>query len=169
MDFEITPDERALRADFADAPFQSQLGRLWGTPRICWPYVFLWIKSRSIAGSSIERYWVRLDCTKYPEWAPTGTFWDMDADCQLANERRPWGTGEVALVFRTDWPDDKNGGHGSAFYTPTDRVALNTHSDWPGKYPATEWAPEKGICHYLNEIARLLDSAEYTGPRGSAA
>lgn len=96
-----------------------------------------------------------------------GTFWDMEADEPLATDRRPWGEGEVGLVFRMDWPEPKYGGHGAAFYSPVDWVALETHTDWATNHPVTAWSPNKGITHYLYEISRLLHSTEYTGPRGA--
>lgn len=89
----------------------------------------------------------------------------MDADKQLDRSRRPWGVGEVALVFRMDWPSEPEyGGHGAALYSPMDRVGLKTHQNWATECPNTAWSDDKGIYHYLNEVSRLLNSAEYTGP-----
>ena len=165
MAFDISPDERALREEFVAAPFLSQVGVRWGSPRIDWPHDYLWVRCRSIEGCPVERYWMRLNCSQFPGSAPTGTFWDMDADKQLERARRPWGTGEVALVFRMDWPTEAEyEGPGSALYSPIDRVGLKTHSNWAAECPNTAWSDEKGIVHYLNEVHRLLDSAEYTGP-----
>ena len=165
----MTPDERSLREETSEPTFQAQVGRLWGQPLFAWPYIYIWVRSRPIQDCAIDRYWLRVECTNFPERAPTGTFWDMSKDSRLENEDRPWGTGEVALVFRTDWPGDENGGHGAALYTPLDHIALSTHTDWPQKHPTTAWNNKRKFSDFLNEIARLLDSSEYTGPRGSSA
>lgn len=163
----MTPDERALRAELSAPPFASQVDVLWGHPLLRWPFMFIRLTAREIQGSPITGYWVRINCAGFPAPGPTGTFWDMDLDMRLSADRRPWGEGEVALVFRMDWPDEKYGGHGAAFYTPADRVALDTHQGWDTQFPAAAWTPDKGIAHYLHEISRLLHSTEYTGPRGS--
>jgi hypothetical protein len=115
---------------------------------------------------------MRIDCSGYPKDAPTGTFWDVERDARLDDASRPWGTqgSEVELAFRIDWPDQAHGGPGSALYLLCDRVGLQTHGDWrAAKYPGSVWTPEKGIVHYLDEVTRLLDSPEYTGPRSSGA
>jgi len=167
MGNELTPDERALRADLEAAPFQSQEGQRWGNPTIHWPYLYLWVKARFIP-EKVDRYWLRLNCAGYPKHAPTGTFWNMERDVQLENALRPWGVGEVELVFRINWPNPPYGDPGSALYMLCDRIGLESHdSDWTeAKYPGTIWTPEKGIIYYLDEVTRLLDSQEYTGPRG---
>ncbi|BDI34121.1 hypothetical protein CCAX7_61720 [Capsulimonas corticalis] len=162
----MTPDERALTADLARPPFQSQIDRRWGGAKIAWPYLYLWIRARHTP-SEIEHYWMRIDCSGYPQKAPTGTFWDMEHDVQLDNARRPWGVGEVAHIFRTDWPGPDRGSQGSALYSPVDRVAIETHGDWPTTHAATLWKPTREIVYYLDEVARHLDSPEYTGPRGT--
>ena len=162
----MTPDERALRADIDAAPIQSKIGRRWGEPKVVWPFLYIWVRARPTE-SKVDGYWIRLDCSGYPQEAPTGTFWDMEREIQLDVARRPWGTGEVALAFRIDWPDAAHGGFGSALYMLCDRVGLVTHADWiKEKYPGTIWTPDKGVVYYLDEVTRLLDSTEYTGPRG---
>lgn len=167
MSNEMSPDERTLRADIEAPAFQSQIGLRWSEPKIKWPYLYLWVKARPTP-SGVERYWLRLNCEGYPQQAPTGTFWNIDADTQLQNELRPWGEGEVALAFRTNWPGAPH--EGSALYMLCDRIGIQTHGDWNSeKYPGSIWKPEKGVIYYLDEVTRLLDSEEYTGPRGSAA
>lgn len=158
----MKPDERTLRDDLEAVPFQSQIGLRWGEPKIDWPYVYIWLKARATP-SGIEGYWLRIDCTGYPQRAPTATFWDMENNAQLENKKRPWGKEEVALAFRTDWEN------GKAFYLPCDRVALESHGDWPQKHPGRIWKSEKGVIFYLDEISRLLDSEDYTGPLGASA
>lgn len=164
----MEPDERTLRADVESGRFQCQIDEKWGDPRIDWPYLYLWVKARPTE-SGIERYWLRVNCIGYPLRAPTGTFWDMDSNAQLSDDKRPWGIEEVKLAFRPDWPDEAHGGKGSAFYMFYDGVAISTHVDWPRTNPGRLWSQDKTIVDYLNEITRLLDSSDYTGPRGAQA
>jgi hypothetical protein len=164
-----TPDEVALRSDLNSVAFESQVGLRWGEPRIEWPYLYLWVAARKTS-SGPDHYWLRVDCSGYPQKAPTGTFWDIDRDLQLSNDQRPGGAGEVALAFRIDWPGPEQTDKGSAFYILCDRIAISTHPDWTEqKYPKSIWTPKKDIGHYLDEITRLLDSEEYTGLRGPQA
>lgn len=160
----MKPDERTLRADLNSVPFQSQINLRWGEPKVDWPFVYVWVKARPTE-SGVDHYWLRLDCSDYPQRAPTATFWDMEVNLKLEDAKRPWGIGEVGLAFRTDWPGDPPGS-GGAFYLPCDRIALEGHADWPEKHSRRIWKPEKGVIYYLDEVTRLLDSQEYTGPRG---
>lgn len=167
MSAAMNPSERALRDDCSAVPFECQIGLKWGEPRIEWPYLYVWMHARPTQ-SGVTGYWFRLDCSGYPQQAPTGTFWDMERNAQLDNASRPWGRGEVELTFRIDWPGTPYQ-PGSALYLACDRIALATHSDWtPQTYPATYWTPDKGVLFYLEEVSRHLHSPEYTGPRGTA-
>lgn len=165
MNAELRPDERALRTELSSVRYTREVGCRWGIACMDGTKLTLPVFAKQIEGSP-DRYVLRIDCENYPAKAPTATFWDVTTDAQLSNALRPWGSGKVALVFRTDWPD---GAHGSAFYHPCDRKALDTHADWPNTCPKSCWSPDKGLTHYLNEIYALLHSEIYTGVRGTAA
>jgi hypothetical protein len=158
----MKPDERTLREDLDRAQFQSQVGLRWEESEIQWPYVYIWVKARPTP-SGVTGYWLRFDCTGYPQRAPTATFWDKTRNAKLEDASRPWGQGEVVLAFRTDWEQ------GNALYLPCDRVALESHPEWVQQFPGRIWKPEKGVIYYLDEITRLLDSEDYTGPHSAAA
>lgn len=166
MNIELAPDERALRSELASDRFVREIGFRWGIPCLDGVVVIIPVFARGVAGSP-DKYFVRIDCQNYPAKAPTATFWSVEQNAQLANELRPWGTGQVALVFRTDWAHECP--PGGAFYHPCDRRALDSHADWPNTCPRACWSPDKGLTHFLNEIYRLLNSESYTGVRGAAA
>ena len=160
MSEEMLPDERALRAELCSARFVREIDFRWGDPTVTGSTAVVAIRARDIDGQPRE-YHVKFDCAGYPQKAPTATFWDIQTNSQLTQDKRPWGTGHLNLVFRFDWEA------GSAFYHPCDRKALDTHSDWPTKCPSACWTPDKGLTHYVNEIYTLLNSELYQGTFGS--
>ena len=158
------PDKRALLADFEEAPFRIgvEKGR-WdlADPGLlpegfAWPMVVFWIAAAPREGAP-DRFYIRLDCEGYPTQPPTGTFWDPETKQSLAVANRPKGKERVGLVFRTDWQGDR------AFYHPYDRVAAQSHPDWPAQYPHQVWTREHSIVDLLSELHALLNCADYTG------
>jgi hypothetical protein len=157
------PDERKLQFDLHGGPFvEGELCGWWKHVQhgaLAWPNVLFWISAAPRRGAP-SHYYIRLDCHGYPNDPPTGTFWDLETESDLALGKRPWGVGLVARVFRTDW---KNG---CAFYHPYDRTASrNGHSEWRALHPYWIWDNSHTVVDLLCVIYELLNSAEYTGVR----
>jgi hypothetical protein len=158
------PDKRALEADLEDAPFRIGVANgQWGLadPKLLpegltWPDVVFWVIAAPRDNAS-ERYYVRLDCSGYPNQAATGTFWDPETKESLAFAKRPKGTGRVGLVFRIDWQG------GRAFYHPYDRLAASHHPNWAQEHPHCVWTSDRSIVDLLSVIHELLNCNEYTG------
>ena len=89
----------------------------------------------------------------------TGTFWDPASNSTLEFAKRPKGKPEsrVARVFMTDWES------GRAFYHPYDRVAAQSHGNWPAEQPHLVWTANHTIVDYLTEFHALLNSGDYIG------
>jgi hypothetical protein len=160
------PDQRTFEADLEDGPFRIGVAKAhWGLADpstipedMAWPQVILWIAAIP-RKEAPNRFCVRLNLDKYPSVPPTGTFWDPSTKDFLGVAKRPKGTGQVGVVFRTDWEG------GRAFYHPFDRVAAQSHaSEWPKKYPHLLWDPTRHtIVDFLSMLHGYLQSAEYTG------
>jgi hypothetical protein len=159
------PDERALYADLQSVEFLIGVSKgQWGLAALPnsnvglpWPHSLVWIAATPRACAP-DRFFFRLDCLGYPTVPPTGTVWDLVANEQLSAAGRPKGTGQVEMMFRTDWEG------GRAFYHPYDRVAAQSHPDWPGKYPHLLWNPSTHtIVLLLSELYALLHSPNYRG------
>lgn len=159
-------DQRLFEADIASAAFRIGAEKcLWGLaeaealpPSVAWPMVYLWMAAASRI-SAPNRYYVALNAENYRSQPPTGTFWDPIGKLTLANELRPKGRAgsRFAKVFRTDWED------GRAFYHPYDRVAAQSHPNWPAEQPHLVWTADHTIVHYLEEFQSLLMSSDYVG------
>ena len=154
------PDERALRADLAAGAFQLGLHEnRWKMGNVIWPNIDIAI-SAAERDSAPSEYWLRFDCSGYPNAAPTARPWDADINQPLAANRWPGGASRVPAVFRPDWKD------GTCLYLPCDRIAREGHDNWPNEYPSLQWSPAKGIVLYLDEVYALLNSSDYKGMRG---
>lgn len=161
----LPPDQRTLQADLADAPFLIGVEKgQWGLAELpphpgglAWPHLLLWVAAGPRPNAP-DRFHVRLDCQGYPTVPPTGTLWDPAENQQLPPAPRPKGTGQVAMMFRTDWEN------GRAFYHPYDRVAAQGHGDWSQKYPHLVWNPATHtLVDLLSEIHALLHTPDYHG------
>jgi hypothetical protein len=159
------PDQRAFEADLEDGPFQIGVAKgRWGLAGssalpdgLVWPHVILWVAAAPRKGSP-DRFYIRSNFDKYPSVPPTGTFWDPSTKGILVVAKRPKGIGQVGVVFRTDWEG------GRAFYHPFDRVAAQSHADWPKNYPHLIWDPSRHtLIDFLAMIHEYLHAAEYTG------
>ncbi len=158
------PDQRAFEADIEGGAYQIGMANgQWGRAEpalvpasLAWPLVIFWVAAAPRPNAP-DRFYVKLDCAHYPSQAQTGNFWDPMTAGMLAGEKRPKGTGQVAMVFRTDWEG------GKAFYHPYDRVAAASHGDWAARYPRRIWSNKHTIVDLLSELHDLLHSHEYTG------
>jgi hypothetical protein len=161
----VEPSERKLRADLETVRFQQGVSRdAWNVVAlecgVSWPFVVFWIGAAPREGAP-DRFYVRLDLTAYPKDPPTGTFWDVAVKAVLEAPRRPFGSGQTERVFRVDWQS------GQAFYHPYDRVAANSHADWPQRYPHWVWSDRHTVTDLLEVLWDLLNSAQYEGLRGA--
>lgn len=147
----MAPDEQALRADLMSARFLSGEDRnRWQLKQLMWPFLFV-----SVIARDGREYTLRLECTGFPNSAPTGTFWDLTANSRLSFDKWPHGGERIQLAFKPDW---KNG---DALYIPCDRESLVGHDGWISQYPQLIWKPAKGITHYLEVVHELLQSRDY--------
>lgn len=161
------PDKRLFEADLASAESRNgMVNGWWGVPdratspaaTLTWPRTVLWIAAARRENAP-ERYYVSLDMTGYRAAAPTGTFFDPATGSMLELAKRPKGRPDsrFARVFRIDWEG------GRAFYHPYDRVAANSHADWPSAQPHLVWNANHTIVDYLAEFHALLNSGDYLG------
>jgi hypothetical protein len=159
-----SPDQIKFYEDVASGPFRIGVADgNWDLaepsvlpPELKWPRVVFWISALP-RDKSPEKFYLCLDCQNYPIEAPTGTFWDQETKTVLDIRKRPKGKNRVAMVFRTDWEE------GRAFYHPYDRVAANSHADWPRAYPHLIWDRNHTIVDLLSELHPLLHSSDYLG------
>lgn len=121
-----------------------------------WPIVLIWVKAKEKANSS-EKYFFQFKLDGYPHKAPEICIWDIENNCQLDTASRPRGTGKVEMAFRVNW------GEGKHLYAPYERHALETHSDWPLKYPSMYWKPKDTIVKILEDLYSILNSEDYHG------
>ena len=69
----MAPDEKALHADLAKAPFRVGVadGR-WRLIDIAWPHVFI-----AVTAKDGREYVLRFNCAGFPATPPTAGLWDM--------------------------------------------------------------------------------------------
>jgi hypothetical protein len=161
------PDKRLFEVDIVSAEFRNgAVNGWWGVAdgdtlpaaAVTWPRTVLWIAAAP-RDNAPDRYYVSLDVAGYKSVAPTGTFCDLATGSTLEVAKRPKGRpgSRFARVFRTDWEG------GRAFYHPYDRVAANSHQDWPSTQPHLVWSANHTIVDYLAEFHALLNSGDYLG------
>jgi hypothetical protein len=151
------PVDLAIRRDLGCARLlaASDDGR-FGTTTYDFPIVVAWM------AIDAGRLVIRLDCAGYPSQAPAGCLWDPASGLPLATEHWPIG-GRAESVFRKDW-SPSNGG---APYLACDRVAINTHPDWPSTLIGRIWNSSRTIYDYLEQVSAALLGAhlpEETAP-----
>ena len=95
------------------------------------------------------RLTLHVDCTDFPQQAPTAYPIDPVTGAILAPGSRPTH-GRCAMTFRSDWEG------GRALYLPVDRVALNGHPNWRQEHPHEVWDPARGIVQFLRLVRRDL-------------
>jgi hypothetical protein len=163
----LPPDQRLFEEDLQSVPYRigAAKGR-WGPADATtlpdgavWPRAFFWMVAAPRERAP-DRYYVALDASGYRSVPPTGTFWDPERKARLELARRPKGrTGSrFAMVFRTDWGESHR-----AFYHPYDRVAAQSHPQWPNEQPHLVWTSSHTIVDYLEEFQSLLIAGDYLG------
>ena len=153
------PAQRAFEEDVAGAAFQrgAALGK-WRIAEAGWPNPIIAIAAAERENSPGE-YFFRFDLNGYPTRAPTSQIWDLEHGTALDAAKRPAGSHNVTIAFRTNWQP--------ALYIPCDRVALESHADWATKPGA--WKQGHDITNYLNYVYALLNSPGYTGTHSAQA
>jgi hypothetical protein len=120
----------------------------WRFVQLEWPQLFVEVSAREGCGVVLK-----LECSGYPQQAPTAMPWDLGTGAMLSTSLWPRG-GRVSNVFRPDW---KNG---TALYLPCDRQSIDGHPNWLTEYPSLIWKPDRGIVQYIETIHDLLQSHE---------
>lgn len=161
----MAPDEVSLRSDLQGSGFLvGEVERRWrllDPPGITFPNLMIDVGAAKRKDGA-TRFCLRFDCTGYPSAAPTAMLWDVESKSQLALDRYPKGGGDVAKVFRTDWPGAPEK-PGSALYHPMDRRPLADHTDWPQAYRGQAWNSRRTIVDYVEMVYGLLNSPNYRG------
>ena len=165
------PDQCLFEEDLLSVEFRIGVSKgQWGLPdadvlpnQPDWPKMVLWIAAATRANSP-DRFYLLLDLAGYRSVPPTGTFWDPSTKCMLDFSKRPKGRPDsrFAKIFRMDWPGSPQE-HGSAFYHPYDRVAIQGHAEWPKQQPHFVWTSDRTIVDYLEEFHALLNLEDYIG------
>lgn len=154
----MAPDERALRCHLRGGRFQAgvEAGR-WKLISLAWPFAIFGVSAAPREGAPSE-FAIRFELNGYPNTAPTGGVWDVEAGTTLAAAQRPKGA-RVELVFR--W---EGGGCGpTAMYAPWDRVGLQSHANWAQEAPRLAWHAQREITFVLENIHELLNADDYLG------
>lgn len=156
----MSPDEKALRADLARAPFRvGAAEKRWALVAISWPHVLI-----SVCARDGRAFVLRFDCGGYPAIPPTSGLWDCRRNAILATSAWPRSKGgRLGAVFRPDWKG------GSALYLPCDRESIPGHDNWRNEMPSKIWKPSIGLVQYLELVHELLNSADYQTPLSAAA
>lgn len=160
-----SPDQRLFEEDVASAEFQIGADkRFWGMAphdsqlgKMVWPKVVFWIAAPPRANAP-DRFHIRLDLTGYRTASPTGSFWNPVTDAPLDTAHWPKGKSDsrLAKVFRVGW-------NNAVFYHPYDRVAAQSHPQWPVEQPHLIWTAHNTIIDYLAEFHSLLNGEDYIG------
>lgn len=155
----MTPDERALRADVAKAPFRlGVVEKRWVLLSIAWPHVHIAVTARDG-----RAFTLRFNCSGFPG-APTAGLWDIARNAMPQDPDWPRsGGGRMGAVFRRDWKG------GTALYLPCDREAIAGHENWRTEMPSKIWRPSAGITQYLELVYELLNSNDYQPSARAAA
>lgn len=157
------PDEACFRRDLKLSAFligeTERRWRLVSPPGIQFPHAVFAVSAATRA-SGPDEFHFRVTVDGYPSRAPTTRLWDIETNSPLAIPRYPKGRGNVAKVFRTNWPSEAPG---SCLYHPMDRRPLSDHPDWPKIYANETWNPRRTIIDLLEVIYDLLNSTSYSG------
>ena len=154
-------DEQVLRAHLEAGPFQSGVDRgRWRLLSLKWPYALIAIQAADRVGGPAE-YALRFECTNYPQTAPTARPWDAERNSPLPLARWPNGKSRVPLAFNPGWKD------GQCLYLPCDRLSIEGHDAWRTQHPSMIWSPTSDITQYLRIVHDLLNSSDYSCPRGT--
>ncbi len=163
----LGPDQRLFDADLLSAEFRCGVVKdRWGEAGAdvipegaAWPRKFFWLAAAPRENAP-ERFYVALDAAGYRLNSPTGTFWDPANKTLLDFGKFPKGkpNSRFSMVFRTNWGESRR-----AFYHPYDRVAAQSHGQWPREQPHLVWTNDHTIVDYLEEFQSLLNCGDYLG------
>lgn len=154
----VAPDERVLRAHLDSGRFLAGVeAGWWWLVSVEWPIAIVMVSAAPRTGAPGE-FAIRFELNGYPNTAPTGCIWDVEANTPLAPLLRPKGA-DVGLIFRTDgWVGGPN-----AMYAPWDRLALQTHANWLREAPHLAWHPRRDLIFILDNLHRLFHEDAYLG------
>lgn len=154
-------DERTFCAHLERGPFQSGVDRgRWRLVSINWPYTIIAITATPKSNGPGE-YGFRFELGNYPATTPTAQPWDLARNAPLEHSRWPGGRGRIPLAFNPGWKG------GQCLYLPCDRQSIEGHDGWRSLHSEMIWSPSGDITQYLRIVYDLLNSEDYTGPRGS--
>jgi hypothetical protein len=155
------PDEQTFRAHINDGPFIAGVDRgRWRLVSIDWPFAIIGVTAATGQNWPSE-YVFRFECSNYPQAAVTAQPWDLDQNLPLAFGKWPGGKSRIPAVFRPDWKE------GKCLYLPCDRISIEGHEPWRTQHPHLIWKSTSDITLYLEELYDLLNSSDYSGPRGT--
>lgn len=155
------PDELTFRQHLVRGAFQDGLDRgRWRLVSVEWPVAIITVTPATREGGPDECF-LRFDLTNYPASSPTAVPWNVETNTKLEFRSWPSGGQRVNAAFNPGWQS------GVAIYIPCDRLAIAGHDQWPVLYPDMIWKPTSDITHYLRIVYELLNSKDYSGPRGS--
>jgi len=156
----LTLSEECFLEHVAAPAFQAGVvaGRwgLVGNCRVDWPNVLIWIAAPPRSNGP-DRWVLCFNLQDYPEKGPTAVPWDCATNAKLDPAKWPKGSGDVAMVFRTNW------NNAVALYAPWDRAGMDTHSNWKAEFPGFAWKPTSTVVQYLHLTHELLSTNEYVG------
>lgn len=161
MDAVVSPSLRVFEEHRARPDFRlGEAEARWKHVATAWPWIIIEVRAaeRRNAPSS---YAFRFELSGYAASPATAQPWDTRAKAPLAFNAWPNGKAIIPSIFRTDWKG------GSCLYWPVDRLSIEGHDHWRHQHPSRLWQPRRGIICYLEQLHDLLNSSDYTGPRGS--
>jgi hypothetical protein len=127
---------------------------------LAWPHATIAISAAPRPAGPVE-YALRFDCSNYPQAPPTGQPWDTERSSPLDTVRWPGGRSLVPAAFNPGWKG------GQCLYLPCDRVSIEGHDGWRNQHPSMIWSVTGDITQYLKIVHDLLNSSDYSGPRGT--
>lgn len=147
----FAPDVAALETDMAATSFELGLARgQWGVHSQIGTELILCLRS-----PDGRDFALRCLCNGYPSAPPCIAAWSVERNSIALPEERPLASGQLAIVFRTDW---EGGNH---LYHPMERCAIQTHPNWRHELPHRVWSTHLGIVQIVEEIYELLHSSDY--------
>jgi hypothetical protein len=153
----MKPNESLFKAHLESAAFLAGSDAAkWGIhgtmDKIDLAFPVLWVRAdkRVLVDAKI---YLRFTIDNYPQSAPTGCPWDVNAHAKLPTAQWPKG-GTISAVFNPAWNDH-------ALYAPCDRVAMEGHEAWKTSSSQWWWQPTFTIVNYLEFVHVCLNPADY--------
>lgn len=164
----MLPDELIFRDHIRSGSFLSGVDRgWWRLVSVNWPIILIGVTAapRPNIPSAPDEYIFRFDCANYPQIAPTAQPWDLDRNAPLEPAKWPGGDVRITEIFNPGWVAGPDKSH--CLYVLCDRLSMIGHDGWRNQYPHLIWKSTSDITLYLGLIHELLNSLDYTGPRGA--